>query len=61
MTKTLRIIQGGLLLGSVATLLAAIAGCVIEPREGFYDRDHHRYYHEHAWHDCVERDEHCRE
>jgi hypothetical protein len=44
-----------LLLG--LTLLAS--GCVVEPREGYYDRDHHRWYHEHAWHDCVERDEHC--
>jgi hypothetical protein len=39
------------------TLLSS--GCVVEPREGFYDRDHHRWYHEHAWHDCVEHDEHC--
>jgi len=34
-------------------------GCVVEPREGFYDRDHHRWYHEHTWHECVEHDEHC--
>jgi hypothetical protein len=40
------------------TLLTS--GCVVEPREGFYDRDHHRWYHEHAWRDCGERDEHCR-
>ena len=38
-----------------------LSGCVVEPREGFYDRDHHRWYHEHAWRDCGERDEHCRE
>lgn len=39
-----------------------ISGCVIAPgyREGYYDRDHHRYYHERSWHECVERDEHCR-
>ena len=37
-------------------------GCVVvEPREGYYDHGHHRWYHEHGWHDCVERDEHCRE
>lgn len=37
-----------------------VSGCVVAtPREGYYDRDHHRWYHEHAWHDCVERDEHC--
>jgi hypothetical protein len=38
-----------------------VPGCVVEPREGFYDRDHHRWYHEHAWHECGDRDEHCRE
>ena len=49
------LIASALLAGS---LLAT--GCVVEPREGFYDRDHHRWYHEHAWHDCMENDEHCR-
>lgn len=34
-------------------------GCVVEPREGYYDRDHHRYYQEHHWHDCGDRDDHC--
>jgi hypothetical protein len=47
-----------------ATLLAVgltllMQGCVVEPREGFYDRDHHRWYHEHHWRDCGEHDEHC--
>jgi len=52
-----RIIRGGLLLG----LAALVAGCVVAPyREGYYDRDHHRYWHDHAWHDCVEHDDHCR-
>jgi hypothetical protein len=41
-------------------LILLFAGCAVEPREGFYDRDHHRYYHDHHWHDCVEHDEHCR-
>jgi hypothetical protein len=37
-----------------------LSGCVVRPpREGYYDRDHHRYYHEGHWHDCVEHDEHC--
>jgi hypothetical protein len=48
----------------VGTLAAIASGCVVAPRdsyhEGYYDRDHHRYYHERGWHDCVERDEHCR-
>ena len=37
-------------------------GCVgvVEPREGYWDRDHHRYYHEHAWVQCGPADEHCR-
>jgi hypothetical protein len=41
-------------------LMLFASGCVVEPREGFYDSNHHRWYHEHAWHDCVENDEHCR-
>lgn len=36
------------------------SGCVVEPREGYYDRDHHRYYHEHGWHDCDRDDMRCR-
>jgi hypothetical protein len=36
-------------------------GCAREPGEGYYDRDHHRWWHEHQWRDCAERDEHCRE
>ena len=35
-------------------------GCVVEPREGYYDHDHQRWWHEHAWHDCVPDDSHCR-
>lgn len=46
-------------------LVMLLAGCVMRvggvgPREGFFDRDHHRYYHDHQWHECIERDEHCR-
>lgn len=41
-------------------LVALAAGCVVAPREGYYDGDHHRYYHEKSWHECVDRDEHCR-
>jgi hypothetical protein len=46
---------------------ALLAGCVIAPRDGYYDRDHHRYYQDHRWHDCRDRDDrgdrddpHCR-
>lgn len=41
--------------------LLLASGCAREPREGYYDRDHHRWWHEHAWRDCAERDEHCHE
>lgn len=67
MINTQSIFRGGILLG----LIALSSACVVaEPgyhegdrqgyREGYYDRDHHRYYRENAWHDCGERDEHCR-
>ncbi len=52
-----RLATRGCLLG----LVVFASACVVAvPREGFYDRDHHRYYHEHEWHDCGDRDEHCR-
>jgi hypothetical protein len=68
---TLSILRGGILL----SLIAASTACVVaEPRdgyrehegreayrEGYYDREHHRYYHEHGWRDCGEHDEHCRD
>lgn len=54
--------------------LMALSGCVVHDREvvhdnagyqrgydeGYYDREHHRYWHDRAWRDCVENDEHCR-
>ncbi len=46
--------------GVIMALIGLALGCVIAPREGYYDGDHHRYYHENAWHDCGERDDHCR-
>ena len=48
---------------NVAFLLGVIAlasACVIAPREGYYDRGNARYYHEHSWHQCGEKDEYCR-
>ena len=44
------------------TLVTLLAGCVIAPagpREGYYDRAHHRYWHDHGWHDCHEHDAYC--
>jgi len=58
---TKHFVIGGLFIG----LATMAAGCVVTPRdhdeyrEGYYDRDHHRYYHDHAWHECDEHDEHC--
>lgn len=40
-------------------LMLILPGCVVEPREGFYDHDHQRWYHNHAWVPCHEQDEHC--
>jgi hypothetical protein len=51
-----RIATTSLLLG----LMAVVSACVIGPREGYYDRDHQRYYHENSWHACGEHDERCR-
>jgi hypothetical protein len=57
MINTQSIVRSGILLG----LIALSSACVVAgPREGYYDRDHHRYYHENGWHDCGERDDHCR-
>lgn len=57
MVKTRRVVRGGFLVG----LLALLAACIVaEPRDGYYDRDHHRYYREHAWHECGEHDAYCR-
>jgi len=57
----------------LAALMLVLSGCVVHDREvvrhdgsyqqgyeeGYYDRDHHRYWHEKAWHDCIENDTHC--
>jgi hypothetical protein len=44
------------LAGVALALLTATTGCLVEPREDYYDRGHQRYYHEHAWHACGDRD-----
>ena len=70
MTYAQRVVRGVVLLA----MASFASGCVIAERgdgyrehgehegyrEGYYDRDHHRYYHEHGWRECGERDEHCR-
>ncbi len=54
-------------------LVAFSSGCVVHEvhdhggaaareegyREGYYDREHNRYYHENAWHECLEHDPYC--
>ena len=55
MTNTKRIVKSSIIL----ELIVIVCGCVVVPHEGYYDRDHHRYYHDHAWHECVDRDERC--
>ena len=46
------------------SVIVLLAGCVIVPRggyhEGYYDRPHHRYWHDERWHDCDEDDHYCR-
>ena len=57
MTNVKQIVKGGFLLG----LLALASACVVaEPREGYYDHEHYRYYHDHEWHECGEHAESCR-
>jgi hypothetical protein len=57
MTNTQQILRGSFLMG----LIALASACVVaEPREGYYDRDHHRYYQEHVWHECGDREDRCR-
>lgn len=59
---------------ALGALMLSLSGCVVHDREvvhepgdsysqgykeGYYDREHHRWWHENAWHDCVESDVHC--
>lgn len=64
-------VPAALTLGSV---MLCLSGCIVHDREvvhddqaaysqgykeGYYDREHHRWWHENAWRDCVENDVHC--
>jgi hypothetical protein len=50
-------------LSCLMSLIALLASCVLVPpggyREGYYDAPHHRYWHDHGWHQCQEHDPHC--
>ena len=50
--------KAGLLLGLIVTTF--VAGCVVEPNEGYYDGEHHRYYHDHTWVSCDRDGDDCR-
>jgi hypothetical protein len=43
-------------------LLAGASGCVVAPRyhDGYWDREHDRYWFGGVWHPCSERREYCR-
>lgn len=56
----------------LAALMMGLSGCVVHDRdvvhdggyaqgykEGYYDRDHNRYWHDEAWHDCSVDDVRC--
>jgi len=52
-----RLFMGSFLL---SLTLFGLSGCIVaEPREGYYDHGHHRWYHEHHWHDCGEHEARC--
>lgn len=59
-----RILSHTLVLG----LVALSSACVVHDhrdreegyREGYYDRDHNRYYHDREWHECMEHDTYCK-
>jgi hypothetical protein len=57
-------------LASTALLLMGLMlfapGCVVHTdgyaegyHEGYWDREHNRWWHDNGWHDCVENDVHC--
>jgi hypothetical protein len=54
------LVRGGVLLGLIALSSACVvAGPGSGYHEGYYDHEHHRYWHENGWRECGERDEHC--
>ena len=57
MNQAKKLCQG---LAALALIWSATACVVAEPREGYYDRPHHRYYHERGWHECGPDDHYCR-
>jgi hypothetical protein len=57
MTIKQRLAQVGFLLAFVTYA----SGCIVaEPREGYWDHEHARWYHNHVWVACGPDDIHCR-
>jgi len=46
--------------GMVLAMVVMSTACIVEPRNDYYDRDHHRYYHDHGWHECGDHNDYCR-
>jgi hypothetical protein len=54
-------LETGVKISFLVGLMALASGCIVaEPHDGYWDRDHHRYYRDHGWHDCAGHDEVCR-
>jgi hypothetical protein len=59
-------VSSGLVLGMLLVMGMTLfaSGCVVTPRgpyaEGYYDNEHHRWWHENGWVDCGPQDNHCR-
>ena len=47
----------------IAGVLASATGCIVAPaggyHDGYYDREHARYWHSGGWHRCEEHGEYC--
>jgi len=58
MSGSARVVLSSCLL---AFAMMFVSGCVVEAHpEGYWDRDHHRWWHNHTWVECGPADEHCR-
>jgi hypothetical protein len=62
--KVSRLLAPGTFL--LMALMLCASGCVVRGggaesyHEGYWDRDHNRWWHENAWHGCEVNDVHCR-
>ena len=45
------------------SFLASASGCIVAPvryHDGYWDRDHNRYWYGGVWHPCSENGQYCR-